>query len=101
MTAGKEGKLGVEGMTPQVLEDCLRRAGATSEGETFDPSCQITKQDFVQWGLSGGQDSSEKRKRLLKKLSFPERMTANAMLQAVNLLYTRAEFVGLLEIEND
>lgn len=98
---GKEGKLGVEGMTPQVLEDCLRRAGATIEGETFDPSCQITKQDFVQWGLSGGQDSSEKRKRLLKKLSFPERMTANAMLQAVNLLYTRAEFVGLLEIEND
>ena len=86
---GKEGKLGVEGMTPAVLVDCLTRAGATIEGENPPASCQnITKQDLMALGLSGGQGSSQKRLQLLKKLDLPEHMSANAMLQALNLLYT-------------
>ena len=90
---GKEGKLGVEGMPPDVIMDCLSRAGATIEGEECtQPSQQITKQDFVQLGLSGGLGSSEKRKRILKALNMPEHMSSNAMLQAVNLLYTKEEF---------
>lgn len=94
---GKEGKLGVEGMTPQIILDALRRAGATMDGETQSPRQEITKQDFVDWGLSGGQNAGEKRKKLLKKLDFPEHMSANALLQALNLLYTRQELERILE----
>ena len=86
---GKEGKLGVEGMTPQVIMDALRKAGATVLGEEAARSAgNITKQDMMELGLSGGQGSSELRKQLLKKLDLPEHMSANALLQAVNLLYT-------------
>ena len=86
---GKEGKLGVEGMSPKVLLEALRQAGATIEGESASPKGNITKQDFMQWGLSGGPDSSMKRAALLKKLDLPEHMSTNALLQAVNLLYDR------------
>ena len=88
---GKEGKLGVEGMTPEVIVDALRRAGATLEGESAAPENQITKQDLMELGLSGGADASAKRLALLKKLGFPEHMSANAMLQALNLLYSLDE----------
>ena len=84
---GKEGKLGVEGMRPQILVEALRRAGATIEGETTRRTIGITKQDLMELGLSGGHDSSEKRKKLLQKLKLPEHMSANAMLQALDLLY--------------
>ena len=89
---GKEGKLGVEGMTPQVIVDALRRAGATFLGEeTKRTAGNITKQDMMELGLSGGEGSSTLRKRLLKKLDLPEHMSANALLQAVNLFYTLDE----------
>ena len=88
---GKEGKLGVEGMTREVLLEALRRAGATVEGESAERTPQITKQDLMELGLSGGKDSSAKRLALLKKLDLPEHMSANAMLQALNLLYTLDE----------
>ena len=84
---GKEGKLGVEGMTPEVIIEALRKAGATIEGEnTTHTIGNITKQDLMDLGLSGGKDSSEKRKKLLKRLQLPEHMSSNAMLQALNLL---------------
>ena len=94
---GKEGKLGVEGMTPQIILDCLRRAGATFEGEAAGETVgQITKADLVTAGLSGGANSREKRLKLLKELDFPEHMSANALLQACNVLYTREEFFELI-----
>ena len=94
---GKEGKLGVEGMTPQVITDALRKAGATVLGEDTVRSCgNITKQDMMELGLSGGQNSSFLRKQLLKKLDMPEHMSANALLQAVNLLYTLDELRDIL-----
>jgi len=92
---GKEGKLGVEGMTPEVILKALRDCGATMDGEDKAPREHITKQDFMDLGLSGGPGSGEKRKALLKKLDLPEHMSSNAMLQAVNLLCTRAEFAEL------
>ena len=93
---GKEGKLGVEGMTREIILDALRRAGATIEGESAPITHEITKQDLAELGLTGGNDSSEKRKNLLKKLSLPEKMSTNAMLQALNLLYTLDELKELL-----
>jgi ribonuclease M5 len=94
---GKEGKIGVEGMTRDVILEALRRAGATFEGECATVSGGITKQDMMELGLSGGVDSAEKRHKLLRKLGLPEHMSANAMLQALNLLYTKQELEKLLE----
>lgn len=88
---GKEGKLGVEGIAPDILLEALRKAGATVEGEEEIPFSGITKQDLVDLGLSGGVDASAKRRALLKHLNLPEHMSANAMLQALNLLYTAEE----------
>ena len=93
---GKEGKLGVEGMKPDVILDCLRRAGATFDEGAVSPKETITKQDLMELGLSGGADSSLKRKALLKHLNLPEHMSANAMLQAINLLYTKEELTELV-----
>ena len=97
---GKEGKLGVEGMKREVLLDALRRAGATFEGETAQRTAGLTKQDMMELGLSGGPDSSAKRAALMKKLGFPEHMSANALLQALDLLYTREELARILENDN-
>ena len=94
---GKEGKLGVEGMTREVILEALRRAGATFEGEEASASGQITKQDLMALGLSGGADASARRLALLKKLNLPEHMSANAMLQALNLLYSLEELKELME----
>ena len=93
---GKEGKLGVEGMTPQIILNALRRAGATMDGEVVTTLSQITKQDMMELGLSGGKDSSSLRGMLLRKLDLPEHMSANAMLQALNLLYSKEEISQLV-----
>ena len=93
---GKEGKLGVEGMTKEVILESLRRAGATIEGEDTPVQQSITKQDMMELGLSGGAGSSEKRAALLKKLDLPEHMSTNALLQALNLLYSLDELKRLL-----
>ena len=93
---GKEGKLGVEGMSPEVLLAALKNAGATIEGETTArENDQITKQDFVEFGLSGGLNASERRKRLQNRLHLPEHMSANALLQALNLLLSREELAEI------
>ena len=101
---GREGKLGVEGMTPEIILAALRNAGATVEGEETTSTGGITKQDLMALGLSGGSNAGEKRKALLKKLNLPEHMSANVMLQALNLLYTREELEQMLNesgIERD
>lgn len=93
---GKEGKLGVEGMRPEVIVDALRKAGATIEGEGSAVAAEITKQDLMELGLSGGANAAEKRLSLLKKLDLPEHMSANAMLQALNLLLTFEELQAIM-----
>ena len=94
---GKEGKLGVEGMTKEIILDSLRRAGATIEGEEAPASRQITKQDLMELGLSGTPEASNNRLKLLKKLNLPEHMSPNAMLQALNLLYNLEELTTIVE----
>lgn len=94
---GKEGKLGVEGMSRDVILEALRRAGATIEGEQAAQTRGITKQDLAELGLSGGPDAGARRLALLKKCGLPEHMSANAMLQALNLLYSLEELTAIVE----
>ena len=93
----KEGKLGVEGMSPEILLEALRRAGATFEDGPEQPSGGITKADFYALGLSGRPDSAKKRKHLQKRLGLPERMTAGALLEALGILTTREELEALIK----
>ena len=93
---GKEGKLGVEGMTSDIILQALRNAGATIEGESEKRTAgAITKADLMDLGLAGIPGSEEKRKKLMKHLDLPEHMSPNALLQALNLLY---DLEGLEEL---
>ena len=94
----KEGKLGVEGMTPEVILNALRNSGATFMGESAAvPRDEITKVDMFYLGLSGNPNSSLKRKSLLRMLQLPEHMSANAMLKALNVLYSKEEIYRLVD----
>ena len=84
----KEGKLGVEGMSAEVLIAALRRAGATLGGETATHRTGgITQATLYELGLSGRPDSAARRRELLKKLDQPEKLGANALLDVLNALY--------------
>lgn len=93
-SASKEGKLGVEGMSPDVILDCLRRAGATIDGENSRTPAGISKADMYKKGLTGKPDSAKKRAELLRKNALPERMTAEALLQVLNAIMSREEFMA-------
>lgn len=96
---GKEGKLGVEGMRPEVLLDALRRAGATFLNEETPGSTPVplTKADLFALGLTGRPDSGERRAALLKHLDLPEHLTSNALLQVLSALYTKEELEHILQ----
>ena len=95
---GREGKLGVEGMKPEVLADALLKAGATVEGEeAAAPRGELTPADLFLLGLTGTPDSANRRAALLKALKLPEHMNAKALLAMLNALYTPAEVAELVE----
>jgi len=89
--ASKEGTLGVEGMDKETLLEALRRCGATEGGEERE---YITKADLFAAGLSGGAGSAAKRKSLQKKLRLPEKLSPNALLDVLNALMSRDEFLS-------
>ena len=95
----KEGKIGVEGMDRNVIITALERAGATFEGdipEDGQPKSRITKVDLFEAGLSGGAGSAQKRRELLGRLDLPKRLSANGMLDVLNIIFTREDFLNLL-----
>ena len=92
----REGKLGVEGMKPQVLLDALIRAGATFDDEENKKSApRISKADMYARGLSGREGSAEKRTQLIRQLGLPERLTADGLLDVLNATMSREEFLML------
>lgn len=94
----KQGLLGVEGMTDEIIINAVLNSGASVLGEEARKSVEnITKTDFYFYGLTGRENSEEYRKAVLKKLGFPQYMTTNAMLGAVNMIYGKKEFEELLD----
>lgn len=94
--ASKEGKLGVEGMKPEALLEALIAAGATVDGVSEDKKATITKADMFSMGYTGKPDSSKRRAELLKTLGLPEKMTGSALLDVLNVIMTRDEFLALV-----
>ena len=92
----REGKLGVEGMKPQVLLDALIRAGATFDDEENKKTApRISKADMYARGLSGREGSAEKRAQMIKQLGLPERLTADGLLDVLNATMSREEFLSI------
>lgn len=93
---GKEGKLGVEGMRPEVLLEVLRRAGATFEDapEAELARVPITKQDLYLLHLTGWPDSAARRAQLKQTLGLPEHLSTNGLLDSLNAMFDRDELIG-------
>ncbi|NLL46064.1 MAG: DUF4093 domain-containing protein [Clostridiales bacterium] len=92
-----EGKLGVEGMTPEILIQALRRAGATfDDGPEDEDKPPITKADLYELGLLGKEGSRERRLALIANLGLPERLSTQSLLDVLNALYDREELLNLL-----
>lgn len=95
---GKEGLLGVEGMTPEIILDSLRKCGAHFLGEDApSPHGDITRQDLYTMGLTGGEGSREKRQRIKKAYGLPSHLGTNGFLDALNLITTKQDLLALLE----
>ncbi len=91
----KEGKLGVEGMSRKVIFEALTRAGVKfMESESTESTDKITKTDFYELELTGRENSAERRLTLLKSLNLPSKLTSNALLDVLNLLMSRTEFLS-------
>lgn len=93
----REGLLGVEGMSDEVIIDAIRRSGATVLGEEGLTVCEITKSDLFALGLTGGKNSATNRQKLLKSLNMPVYLSSNAMLTALNCLYSLEDLKSFLK----
>lgn len=92
----KEGKLGVEGIDPDVIIDAFRKAGVLFS-ECDEKKEKITRLDLYTDGLSGGENSSQKRRKLLKTIGLPELLTTTGMLEILNTMFTVEEYRELIE----
>lgn len=97
----KEGKLGVEGIRPEIIIEALEKAGVLCEEVDNTPRREITKLDLYEDGLSGRPDSDALRKKLFKHLDLPERLTSNALVQILNTFLTFEQYkTAVKEIKN-
>ena len=92
----REGKLGVEGMSADVIMQALRRCGATIDGDATAASGGITMADMYAKQLAGKPDSAAKRANFLASMDLPQKMTAQALLPVLNALMSREEFLSRL-----
>lgn len=88
----KEGKLGVEGVSSSLIKEALEKAGVLCSEDNLSEKRVVTKTDFYLDGLTGGNDSKEKRLALLNYLSLPERMTTNALIEIINSFMTYDDY---------
>ena len=92
----REGFLGVEGVPDEVIIEAVRKSGAEIIGEQAEKSAEITKADLYSLGLTGSENSAQKRKRLLQELGMPDYLSSNAMLTALNCLYSYEELYNII-----
>ena len=91
----KEGKIGVEGIDDQILIKLFENANVEFiEAENKE---LLTNYDLFAAGISGGLNSKEKRKRLLKKLNLPEFLSTNSLLTYLNSSVSKKDFFELAD----
>lgn len=100
-TPGKENLLGVEGVHDELIIRAVKNAGATFLDDVSDDTVhckkQITKTTLYEAGLSGRADSAVRRAELLRILQLPSKLSANALMDYCNCLYTEEEFLRIVE----
>lgn len=92
----KEGKLGVEGMETEALEEALRRAGVFREAAGDANTDPITTADLFEAGLTGGANAADRRRAFLTFLGLPQRLTGGGLLQMLNTFLTKRQFLERL-----
>ncbi len=91
--ASKEGKLGVEGTPEKIILEALKKAGVTCSETQNSERRLITNLDLYEYGLTGRENSKEKRTLLLKSLALPERMSTSSLIKILNTFVTYDEFI--------
>lgn len=86
----KEGKIGVEGISDDVLRDLFEKGGVICLDANSEN--RITNYDLFEAGLSGTPNATQNKKKLLKKLNLPEFLSTNSLLSYLNSVMTRDEF---------
>lgn len=92
-TPSKEGKIGVEGISAEVILEAFRKAGVDAVENPYEEKEPITRLDFYDTGLSGGKNSSLKREKALKSLNLPKLLSVSSMCEVLNTMMTRQEFL--------
>ena len=100
LKSSKEGKLGVEGVSKEVILDAFKKAGVFFTASEKKPD-EITRLDFYQDGFSGGENSSNKRKLILRYLELPELLTTTSILEIINSMLTRDEYKKIVAEINE
>lgn len=95
-TYSKERKLGVEGVDDKIILDAINKVSLKKEEKTNNIK-EITKMDFYEDGLSGRDNSSDKRKKMLKKLNLPENLSQNALIKVLNKTISYDEYKRVVE----
>ena len=93
----KEGKLGVEGISEKLLLEAFTKAGVIASQSENTERQLITNIDLYEYGLTGRENSSEKRKLLLKRLALPERLSTSSLIKILNTFVTYEEFTETLK----
>ena len=92
-TPSKEGFLGVEGISDEIIINAVM-----SQTQQIEQTGEkITKTDFFELGLTGGAESGQKRAKLCKKMGLPVKISANQLISALNNIYSKEEFLNLIE----
>lgn len=94
----KEGKLGVEGMSAEILRNALLKSGVALSEDEKPRLNWATKIMLFDDGLTGSENSSEKRKKLLKQLSLPSLLSSNSLIDVLNTMFTQEEYKKAIEI---
>lgn len=89
----KQGKIGVEGIPDELIEQALINAGAVPEESPADRGEPVTRADLMDCGLIGGENCTQRRQRLQRYLGLPELLSAKLLLEVVNKMYTRSGFL--------
>ena len=98
-TPSAEGTLGVEGMEKELLYNLLSPF-ENEEAVKRQAENKLSKTDFYIDGLSGGENSAQKRAELAASLNLPNNMTANALLSALKILISYEEYLALVGRNN-